>query len=344
MSKFIEDSKGDLFGILPNGTAIYSYELTNKNGLRLTIINYGATVTSLKLPLNKSDTIDVVLGFDNLEDYVKSFDLENAPYLGATVGRFAGRINKGRFNLNGKSYHLNTNNNSHSLHGGNIGFSQKVWEVKTVTKGENPSITLAYFSPNQEENYPGDLSVELKYTLSDENELILEYKATASEDTIVNLTHHSYFNLEGHKAVISDQEIVVNAQQFLEINDENIFTGRFLNVLNSTSDFSFPDKCPSNIDRTFVLNKEKRVAASLFSVKNNLKMVVITNQPTVHVYVGGDTADIGGKDGAQYHSLSGICFETQNFPNATNHPHFPSSILKKEEIYQHLTTYKFELS
>jgi len=331
------------FGLMLNEVAIDSYELINESGMQLKVINFGATITSLKIPSKNGGIVDVVLGFDNLEAYIKSFDLESAPYLGATVGRFAGRINNGSFCLNGKTINLNKNNNNHSLHGGNIGFSQKIWKVKALNNGKNPSITLSYFSPDGEENYPGDLSVDLTYTLSEENELIIEYVATTSEDTIINLTHHSYFNLDGHNAAILDQELTIDSFGILETDNQNIPTGRLLNLENKAFDFSQAKKCPQNIDNTFVLNKSMVENASLFSPKNNLKMSVYTNQPAVHVYVGGNCFNkIKGKENADYHSLSGICFETQNFPDAPNHEHFPSPVLKKGAEYFHKTIYKFQ--
>ncbi|PWA05172.1 aldose epimerase family protein [Flavobacterium psychrotolerans] len=343
MSYFKADFSKKLFGLMPDGEAVFSFELSNKNGMQLKIINFGAAIVALKMPLKNGNTIDVVLGFDNLEAYINSYELESAPYLGATIGRFAGRIDAGAFNLNDKTFHLNKNNNGHSLHGGMVSFSQKVWKVKKVNYGSNPSITLTYFSPNKEENYPGDLTVELIYTLSEENELIIEYKATTTEDTIVNLTHHSYFNLEGHNAMVTDQKLFVNAEKLLEKTPDDIPTGRFLRVANGTFDFTSPRECPSKIDNTFVLENETELAASLFSENNNLKMSVYTNQPGVHVYVGGNCFNaIKGKENADYHSTSGICFETQNFPDAPNHPHFPSSILKSKEMYYHKTIYKFQ--
>jgi aldose 1-epimerase len=339
----IMDSAAELFGIMPNDEAIYSCELINKNGIQLKVINYGATVTSLKIPLDSDKIVDVVLGFDNLEGYLKSFDLESAPYLGATVGRYAGRINKGLFELNGKTFGLNINNDKHSLHGGNLGFSKVVWDIKSINQGENPSITLMHKSQNNDENYPGNLSVELTYTLSEENELIIEYHATSTEDTIVNLTHHSYFNLDGHNSDVSNQEMIVNSKEILETTNENIPTGKFLDVTNSAFDFSSFKNCPAKIDTTFVLNKEQDLAASLFSKKNKLKMSVYTNQPAVHIYVGGNCESINGKEDVLYHSLSGICFETQNFPDAPNHKHFPSPVLKKDATYKHKTKHKFEI-
>jgi aldose 1-epimerase len=229
------------------------------------------------------------------------------------------------------------------LHGGNIGFSQKQWKIKNVNEGENPSITLSYFSPDGEENYPGDLSVNLTYTLSDQNELIIEYDATTSEDTVINLTHHSYFNLDGHNSTILEQDLSINSKKILETNDHSIPTGQFLNLENNPFNFNQAKKCPQTIDTTFVLNDGEKFSASLFNPKNNLEMLVSTNQPAVHIYVGGNCFNsIKGKENADYNHLSGICFETQNFPDAPNHDHFPNAVLRKGEVYLHKTMYKFQ--
>lgn len=333
----------ELLGTLPEGEIIHSYELSNKNGLHLKVINYGATITALKIPLKNGEIIDVVLGFDTLDGYIKSFDLVNSPYFGTVVGRFAGRINDSTFTLNNQTYYLNKNNNNHSLHGGKHGFSQKVWKVKSVQNGANPSIVLTYCSPDREENYPGELSVSLTYTLSEENELIVEYVATTTKDTIINLTHHGYFNLEGHQSAVSDMDLVIYSKNMLQTTKENIPTGHILTVANTPFDFNMPTNCPSKIDTTFILEDKNQLAASLISKKNNLQLDVYTNQPAVHVYVGGFFSDtIKAKEEALYHSLSGICFETQNFPDAPNHEHFPSSVLKKGEEYYHKTVYKFQ--
>lgn len=343
ISHLITGSVMELFGVMADGKVVNSYELTNKRGAKLKVINYGATVTSLKIPLKSGEMVDVVLGFDTLENYINSFDLESAPYLGATVGRYAGRINNATFNLNGEIIHLDKNNNGHSLHGGKDNFSKKVWEVKNVNEGCSPSITFSYLSPANEGNYPGDLSVELTYTLSENNELIIEYNAQTTEDAVLNLTHHSYFNLDGHDSSVSEQELIVNSHKMLETTTENIPTGRVLNLENNAFDFNQPKPCPSKIDNTFVIEKENELAASLFNKKNNLRMSVYTNQPGVHIYVGGNCFNaIKGKENADYHSLSGICFETQNFPDAPNHDHFPSSVLRKGERYFHKTIYKFQ--
>lgn len=344
ISHFNNDVTEKLFGLMPNGESILTYKIENKNGMQLQIINYGATITSLKIPVKNGEIIDVVLGFDNLDSYIKSFDLESAPYFGATVGRYAGRINNGFFILNGTHFQLNKNNNEHAIHGGIIGFSQKIWKVKSINYNGNPSITFTHFSPHGDENFPGDLTIELTYTLTDLNELILDYKATTTEDTIINLTHHSYFNLDGHNTSVLNQELFVNSKKTLETTKENIPTGCILNVANCPFDFSTTKNCPSKIDNTFILEKQKEIAASLFSSKNNLKMSVYTDQPSVHIYVGGNCFNsIKGKENTDYHSLSGICFETQNFPDAPNHTHFPNSILRKEDTYTQKTIYKFQV-
>ena len=287
----------NFFGYMPNGAAVNSCELTNKKGMQLKVITFGATITSLKIPLKNGSFIDVVLGFDTLEAYLNSFNINSSPYFGATVGRYAGRINNSTFSLNGKSIDLNSNNNGHSLHGGNIGFSQKQWKIKNVNEGENPSITLSYFSPDGEENYPGDLSVNLTYTLSDQNELIIEHDATTSEDTVINLTHHSYFNLDGHNSTILEQDLIVHSNKMLETNEHIIPTGQFLNLENNPFNFNQAKKCPQKIDTTFVLNDVEEYSASLYSANNNLEMLVFTNQPAVHIYVGGNcNNEIKGKN------------------------------------------------
>jgi aldose 1-epimerase len=331
------------FGITPNSETIYSYEIANKNGMQLQLINYGATITALKIPKENGELLDVVLGFDNLQAYIDSFDLEGAPYFGATIGRFAGRINNGTFELNGKIFELDKNNGKHNLHGGKNGFSQKVWQVSRIDLYKNPTISLTYTSANNESNFPGALTIELTYTLTDKNELIIEYNAKTTEDTIVNLTHHSYFNLDGHTERVVDQELFINSKKIVETSNENIPTGRFLNLSNCPFDFTIPKNCPGKIDTTFVLDQQTKLAASLYSKKNNLKMYVYTNQPAVHIYVGGNCfGSIKGKENADYHSLSGICFETQNFPDAPNHNNFPSAVLKKDALYYQKTCYQFQ--
>ena len=339
-SQFIRADNKKSFGFSPNGQEVICHTLKNKNGVELDVVNYGATITSLKIPVENGKKIDVVLGFDSVENYIHSFNLPNAPYLGAIVGRFAGRINNAKFMIDGSEFELSKNHGMHHIHGGFEGFSKALWEVKTVTSN---AIVLEYISRENEENFPGKLTTQITYTVTDDNEFKVEMIAKTTEDTIINLTQHSYFNLDGHSETIMNQNLFVNSAKTLETNIENIPTGNFFEIANSPFDFNLPKKCPAKIDNTFVLNQENELAATLFSIKNKLKMSVFTNQPAVHVYVGGNCFNqIIGKENANYNSLSGICFETQNFPDSPNHEHFPSAVLKKGETYLHTTTFKFE--
>ncbi|WP_418263732.1 aldose epimerase family protein [Flavobacterium faecale] len=330
-------------GLTTDDQVVDSCELTNKKGAKVKVITFGATLTSLQIPLKNGKLVDVVLGFDNLESYIKSFVLDGCPYFGSTVGRYAGRIKDSVFELNGKKIQLSTNNFNHSLHGGIDNFSRKIWTIKNVTAGENPSVILTYCSPSGEENYPGDLNVELRYTLTEENELVLEYAATTTEETVVNLTHHTYFNLDGHEGNVCNQELQIPSQKTVEITNEGVPTGNIIAVQNTDFDYRTSRPCPASIDNSFVIENNDAVAASLMSSANNLKMDVITDQPSVHIYVGGKTAaELKNKEGVAYHSQSGICFETQNFPDAPNQPLFPNAILKPLDTYKQKTIYKFQ--
>lgn len=242
-----------LFGTLPDGKEVFCHTVSNKNGFELSVINYGATITSLKIPNITGDKTDVVLGFESLEDYIHSFDLPSAPYLGTVVGRYAGRINKGSFLMNNQKIELTQNHNSHQIHGGKIGFSQKFWEVISIHTEENPSITLEYTSTHNEEGFPGELHITTTYTLTENNELQVSFCAKSTEDTIINLTQHSYFNLDGHTNDISNQKLSVNAKKILETTRELIPTGNFIDLQNHPFDFSTGQNCPTSIDTTFVL-------------------------------------------------------------------------------------------
>ena len=343
ITQFQDQSDCKLFGLMPDNEEIHSFELMNKNGMKVQLINYGATVTSLKVPVSNGKLVDVVLGFDTLESYLASYNLPSAPYFGTTVGRYAGRISKGTFTLNDETFQLVGNNNGNTLHGGNIGFGRRAWNVTDITSGENPSITFSLLSEDSDENFPGELHVYLTYTLTEENELKLDYKATSTKDTIINLTHHSYFNLDGHDTSVLDQQMFIDADKMLETDAEGIPTGKFTDLSNNALDFRSPKNCPSSIDNSFVIEAKDKVIAQLFSEKNNLKMDVYTDQPSVHIYVGGNCFNIlEGKEHTKYHTTSGICFETQNFPDAPNKAHFPNSILKKDSVYNQTTVYKFD--
>ncbi|MBE8724957.1 aldose epimerase family protein [Flavobacterium hungaricum] len=332
-----------LFGLMPDNQEIFSFELINKKGMKVQLINYGATVTAIQVPLTDGKQADVVLGFDNLQAYLDSYSLPSAPYFGTTIGRYAGRIHNGTFTLNGKKFELDGNNNGNTLHGGPMGFGRKVWSVSNAAVEENPSITFSLLSEDLDENFPGEMQVDLKYTLTEENELKLEYKAVSTEDTIINLTHHSYFNLNGHDSDVLDQQIFIKSAKMLETDSNNIPTGNYTDLTNHDFDFRTPKNCPFPIDNSFVVNSKTEIVAQLISTKNKLRMNVYTDQPSVHIYVGGNCfGQLKAKENIDYHAQSGICFETQNFPDAPNQPHFPNSVLKKGETYTQKTLYRFE--
>jgi aldose 1-epimerase len=331
------------FGFAKEGKEIMCHTLKNKNGMEVSVITYGATITSIKVPLINGKTTDVVLGFNQIEDYENSFHLPNAPYLGAVVGRYAGRIKHGSFELQDSKVQLTQNHGTHHIHGGNSGFSQKIWDIKKVELGASPSITLEYVSPSGEEHYPGMVMAEVTYVLTENSQLIVKFHAYSTEDTIINLTQHSYFNLNGHENTVDDLELQLTSDKRLDIDQEGIPTGAFIDLHQTREDFSTPKKIEIPMDYTFPTIDNQIAVAHLTSTKNNLKMSVFTNQPAVHIYVGGNCfGQIQGKEGVDYHNRSGICFETQNFPDAPNHAHFPSALLKAGERYHHQTIFSFQ--
>ncbi len=339
ISHFIGSAKAESFGVTPQGADVFCHTISNRRGMEASVITYGATITSLKIPANGTK-IDVVLGFETLQDYVDSYSLQSAPYFGAIIGRYSGRIKKGKFTLNGEKHKVTANHDGHTLHGGTTGFGQVLWTVENVSAN---AITLSYTSADGEEGFQGELAVHVSYTLTEDNKLVVQYWAQSDKDTILNLTQHSYFNLDGHSQSIEGQQLFVNSNKVLETRRDGIPTGLILKVDNCPYDFTSPKECPSKIDTTFVTQDNTVPVASLTSNKTGIKMTVCTNQPSVHVYVGGNCfGQVKGKEGADYHPLSGICFEAQHYPDAPNHPHFPSTVLKKGEEYYQKTSFKFE--
>lgn len=328
-----------------DGRNSISYILRNNFGTEVKIMDFGATIRSIKFPLSDTLKPDLVLGFDTAEEYEKSFQANGAPYYGSVVGRFAGRINKGAFSINGEKIQLNPNFYGHHLHGGHKGFSSVFWKLKEKHSGPNPSVMLTYTSKDGEENYPGNLVVDVTYTLTENNELVIEYEAVSEKDTIINLTQHSYFNLDGQEGDIAEQQLYINADKILETHDDNIPTGKYINLEDHAYDFRNMKSCPNKIDNTFVILPSEQPQAVLKSTQNNLQMSVFTNQPAIQVFIGGAyEGELTTKGKVKYHDRSGICFETQNFPDAPNHSGFPSAILNKGETYHHRTVFKFENS
>lgn len=339
ISHFVVSENAKSFGVTPDGTEVSFHTIANHRGMEASVITYGAAITSLRIPA-KGGKVDVVLGFDSLQAYIDSYSLPSAPYFGAIIGRYSGRIKKGKFAIDAQKYQASPNHGEHTLHGGFEGFGQKVWRVENVSAN---AITLSHTSADGEEGFPGELTVHVSYALTEDNKLVVQYWATSTKDTVLNFTQHSYFNLEGHSQTIEKQELFINSNKILETKPDGIPTGLILKVDNCPYDFTSAKDCPMKIDTTFVIEDNIIPVASLTSEKTGLKMTVCTNQPSVHVYVGGNCfGQVEGKDGASYHPLSGICFEAQHYPDAPNHPHFPSALLRKGEEYHQKTSFKFE--
>jgi len=339
ISHFVDTLDAKTFGIMTDGTAVLCHTISNLRGMEASVITYGATITSLQIPA-RGGKVDVVLGFDSLQNYIDSYSLPSAPYFGAVIGRYSGRIKKRKFSINGQKYQAASNHGEHTLHGGFEGFGQKVWQVENVSAN---AITLSYTSADGEEGFPGELTVHVSYTLTEDNKLVVQYWAASTKDTVLNLTQHSYFNLEGHSQTIEKQQLFINSNKVLETRPDGIPTGLLLKVDNCPYDLTTPKDCPTKIDTTFIIDDNTVPVASLTSEETGLKMTVRTNQPSVHVYVGGNCfGKIKGKEDTQYNTLSGICFEAQHYPDAPNHPHFPSTLLKKGEEYHQKTSFKFE--
>jgi len=329
------------FGTLTNGTKIDLYTLRNSKGMEISITNFGATVQSIKVPTKDGMLLDVALGFEKIKDYEAAFARGSSPYLGATIGRVAGRIHRGKFTLNGKSFTLDCNLGNDHLHGGKGGFSAAVWTFISSSDQENPSITLQLLSKGIDCGYPGDVTTEVCYTLHEDNRMSIVMSATSTEDTVLNLTQHTYFNLNGHSETIDGQVLQINAEHFIEVDGNLIPTGNRLPLKNQPFDFTFPKVCPEAIDNSFILLKDSSHQASLHNILNGLRLSVQTNQDILHVYIGGET-DIYGKNAKKYHQRSGICFETQGYPDAPNHSNFPSIVLRKGELYHNETIFTFQ--
>ncbi len=330
------------FGQLKNGQDIDVYTLRNSSGMEITITNFGATVQSIKVPTKEGLLLDVVLGFDTIQEYEAAFAKGSSPYFGAIIGRVAGRIHRGKFTLNGKTYSLDLNHGNHHLHGGKGGFSAAVWTLVSSSDAKNPSITLQLLSKEIDSGYPGDVIAEVCYTLHEDKRISIFMNATSTEDTVLNLTQHTYFNLNGHSHMLDEHVLEIDADHILDVDAGLIPTGKSVSLTNHPLDFRFPKNCPEAIDSSFILRKDSIIhQATLRNTLNGLSLTVQTNQEILHVYIGGQT-DIPGKDDQIYHQRSGICFETQGYPDAPNHPNFPSIELRKGELYHNETIFTFQ--
>ena len=343
-----------VFGKTADGTPVDLYTLSNDNGTEIKITNYGGIVVSLIVMDRNGNPEDVVLGYDNLDEYIK-----NNPYFGSIVGRFGNRIARGKFTLNGVEYTLAQNDGENHLHGGIRGFDKVVWRAEEVKNDDYRGLSLTYVSKDGEEGYPGNLSVKVIYTLTNNNELKIEYFAETDKATVINLTHHSYFNLAvAGSGNILGHEMMINADRFTPIDETLIPTGELQSVKNTPMDFIQPVTIGSRIeqdyeqlilgkgyDHNWVLNNPDgslTLAARVYEPVSGRVMEVYTTEPGIQFYSGNFLdGTITGKEGKVYIKRDGFCLETQHFPDSANKPHFPSTVLKPGETYKQITIYKF---
>lgn len=336
------------FGKTQDGQPVELYTLTNRNGMSAKVITYGAILVELQAPDRNGKTADVVLGFTNLNDY-----LTRSPFFGAVAGRYANRIAKGQFTLDGQTYHLPINNGPNSLHGGNRGFDKRVWKAEPKQGPDGQSVTFTYVSKDGEEGYPGTLTATCTYTLGNDNTLKLEYTATTDKPTVVNLTNHSYFNLAGEgSGTILDHVLMINADNYTPTDDTLIPTGQIVPVAGTPYDFRKPapigariDQVGAGYDMNFVLNGpagQLSSCARLKDPKSGRVMEVLTTQPGVQLYSGIHLdGKLTGPSGRPYVKSGAVCLETQHFPDSPNHPNFPSTVLRPGQKYDEVTVFKF---
>jgi len=342
------------YGKTAEGIDAYLFSLSNSNGMKAEITNFGGIIVSLFVPDRNGSFNDVVLGYDKLDGYLKQ-----GSYFGAIIGRHANRIENSKFEINGVKYLLYKNDGNNHLHGGLKGFDKVLWQAEVLKQVNNECLQLTYKSKDGEENYPGNLDVKIRYILTDDNAFEINYFAVSDKDTVVNLTNHSYFNLSGHAAGdIFNQKLMINADKFTVINDECIPTGEIRDVKGTPMDFTKLTSispgllsgyeqiiCGGGYDHNWVLNasgKSPRKAAEVFDGNSGRVMEVYTTKPGIQFYSGNflDGSQVG-KGGTVYHKRDGLCLETQYFPNALKHKHFPSPILNAGQQYNHTTIYKF---
>nr|CAH0110207.1 unnamed protein product [Daphnia galeata] len=351
----------ELFGTIQTSTentSVTKFTITNRHGVKVQLITYGAALNNFLVPDKEGRLQDVVLGFDDLDGY-RGVKARN-PYFGSTVGRVANRIAKGHFRLDGVEYQLATNNGRNHLHGGNLGFDKVVWQAYAHKNG---SVTFSYSSPHMEEGYPGQLFTQVTYTLTDSNELIIDFKALTDLPTPVNLVNHAYFNLAGHAAgsqQLYNHRLQLYANQYTPVNSEKIPTGELASVNGTAFDLRSETRLgdvinliPGGYDHNFVASistfkfyKTLPLVANLWHPESGRFMQIFSNQPGFQLYTGNvlPTDDsLEGKNGTSYKMHDGLCIETQNFPNAINQPNFPDSVLRPGTVYHRTTVFKFSI-
>ncbi|GHT27393.1 aldose 1-epimerase [Bacteroidia bacterium] len=335
-----------------DGKTVELFLLSNKKGVEISAINYGAKIVSILVPDKNEKKVDVVLGKSNIDDYLNNQE----PYFGAVCGRTANRIADGRFSLEGEEYQLAVNNGPNSLHGGIKGFNSVVWDANRL---DDQTLELNYFAKDGEEGFPGNLSVRVIYRLTDDNSLEIEYKATTDKTTILNLTNHSYFNLSGEgDPYIGDHELQINAEYYLPTSDVAIPLGKPENVEETPFDFRTLHTIGGRIEEEFTqlifgngydhnyiidgAGEDLVLCAKAISPKTGIVMEVFTTEPGVQLYTGNFLdGSFPGKNGHTYPKRSAFCLETQHYPDSIHHPEYPSTVLKPEEVFVSKTIYKF---
>lgn len=355
----VSESNVAPFGTV-DGKQVYLYTLENDNGMRVEITNYGGTIVRWFVPDRDGNSADIALGFNTVEDYV-----EKSPYFGCIIGRFGNRIANGKFSLNGKEYSLPKNDFpadiACSLHGGPKGFHTKIWDAELFSNEGGPGLKLHYTSEDGEAGYPGTLEVTVTYQVTNENKLIIDYEAETDQSTPINLTNHTYFNLHGEGVGdILDHVLMIDAGQITPVTAGLIPTGAYSLVQNTPFDFTEPQTIGSRVgekneqlsfgggyDHNWVLNNqsgELALAATLYEPDSGRFMEVLTTEPGIQFYCGNFLdGSLVGKSGHPYPYRSGLCLETQHYPDSPNHPHFPSTILNPGETYQTRTVYQFSI-
>jgi aldose 1-epimerase len=342
------------FGKMPDGASVDIYTLTNAHGVEIKALTYGGIIQSLRVPDKAGRFSDVVLGFDGLAGY-----LAEHPFFGAIIGRYGNRIGKARFTLDGRTYKLAANNGPNHLHGGVRGFDKVLWNAEQAKTGEGPAVAFTRTSPDGEEGYPGNLNVRVTYTLTDKNELIVDYHATTDKATPVNLTQHSYFNLAGQASgTILGHELMLNADRYTPVDDTLIPTGELAPVEGTPFDFRTSTAIGARInqdhpqlehglgyDHNWVLNRQGsglQLAARVHEPKTGRTLEISTTEPGIQFYAGNFLdGKLTGKEQAVYRHRTGFCLETQHFPDSPNKPQFPSTILEPGAEYRSRTVFTF---
>lgn len=341
----------EVFGYLNDGREVFLFTLENDNNIKIKISNYGAIITSIETPDLQGICKNIVCGFEKLENYLSDEYLGSYPYFGCIIGRFGNRIANGNLVIDGKNYDMAINNGPNHLHGGLIGYDRKLWEVKTIEEENKVGVKLSYFSPDGEENYPGNLKISCIYTLNSDSELRIEYKATTDKTTVVNLTNHTYFNLTGGKENILNHELKLAATKMTEMV-EQIPTGKIVSVDGTPFDFTTSktlnkdlDELPTGYDDNFVLDNEKgniKYAGCLSEKASGRKVEIYTTQPGIQLYTGYWIPELEIEGIKKFGRYSGVALETQHYPDSPNQPDFPTTLLKPEETYNEVTVYKFQ--